>query len=161
MSKPVSPTVPEQVEQVTPDAIMQMGLGLWGSKTLLTGVELGLFAEMSKAGPLEAEGLRERLGLHPRAAGICSTRWSHSGCSIAATTRDTRTLPATKRSSTPKSRATSVECSRWPTSGYTHSRGSRPEALHTGQPQNEAKTDDDFFETVYADPGGWRSSSAR
>jgi hypothetical protein len=34
-------------EQVTPDAIMQLGLGFWGSKTLLSAVELGLFAELA------------------------------------------------------------------------------------------------------------------
>jgi len=68
MSKPVGPTAPEQAEQVTPDAIMQLGLGFWGSKTLLSAVELGLFAVISKTGPLDAEELRERLGLHPRGA---------------------------------------------------------------------------------------------
>ena len=67
MSKSVSRTAPEQAEQVTPDAIMQLGLGFWGSKTLLSAVELGLFTELADR-PLEAEELRERLGLHPRSA---------------------------------------------------------------------------------------------
>ena len=34
------------VQDVTPDAIMQLGFGYWGSKTLLTAVELGLFTEL-------------------------------------------------------------------------------------------------------------------
>ena len=38
-------------QEVTPDAIMQLGFGCWGSKTLLTAVELGLFTELA-AGPL-------------------------------------------------------------------------------------------------------------
>ena len=58
----------EQAEQVTPDAIMELGLAFWGSKTLLSAVELRLFAALSQAGSLDIEELRERLGLHPRSA---------------------------------------------------------------------------------------------
>ena len=54
--------------EVTPDAIMQLGCGFWGSKTLLSAVELGVFSELAEAGPLDGEALRERLGLHPRSA---------------------------------------------------------------------------------------------
>jgi hypothetical protein len=39
-------------EPVTPDAIMQLGLAFWGSKALLSAVEMGLFAVLSEAGPL-------------------------------------------------------------------------------------------------------------
>ena len=38
-------------QEVTPDAIMQLGFGYWGSKTLLTAVELGLLTELAR-GPL-------------------------------------------------------------------------------------------------------------
>jgi hypothetical protein len=58
----------EQAEPVTPDAIMQLGLAFWGSKALLSAVEMRLFSVLSQAGPLDAERLRERLGLHPRGA---------------------------------------------------------------------------------------------
>ena len=64
-------TTPEAVEpsaEVSPDAIMQLGFGFWGSKTLLSAVELGVFSELADAGPLEGEALRERLGLHERSA---------------------------------------------------------------------------------------------
>src|SRR5919106_706370 len=54
--------------EVTPDAILELGLGFWGSKTFLSAVELGLFSELAQAGPLDGEALRERLGLHPRSA---------------------------------------------------------------------------------------------
>src|SRR3954453_16282323 len=56
---------PEQATRPTPQAIMELGSAFWGSKTLLSAVELGLFSELA-AGPLDAEALRERLGLHPR-----------------------------------------------------------------------------------------------
>ncbi len=52
---------------VTPDRIMQLGLGFWGSKALLTAVELGLFTELAKK-PLDADALAKRLELHPRSA---------------------------------------------------------------------------------------------
>ena len=53
---------------LTPDPIMELGIGFWASKTLLSAVELGLFSALAEAGPLDADELRERLGLHPRSA---------------------------------------------------------------------------------------------
>jgi Dimerisation domain len=54
--------------QVTPAAITQLGMAFWGSKTLLSAVELGVFSELAGTGGLDGEVLRERLGLHPRSA---------------------------------------------------------------------------------------------
>ncbi len=51
----------------TPDKIMQLGFGFWGSKVLLSAVELGLFSVLAD-GPTTAEDLRKKLGLHPRGA---------------------------------------------------------------------------------------------
>jgi hypothetical protein len=53
--------------ELVPDRIMQLGLGFWGSKTLLSAVELGVFTELAE-GPLDGESLRTRLGLHRRSA---------------------------------------------------------------------------------------------
>ena len=58
----------EQAAPVTPEAILQLGFAFWGSKTLLSAVELGVFSELAEAGALECDALRERLGLHPRSA---------------------------------------------------------------------------------------------
>ncbi|HXG63981.1 MAG TPA: methyltransferase dimerization domain-containing protein, partial [Blastocatellia bacterium] len=52
---------------VTPEKIMQLGLAFWGAKTLLSAIETGLFTELAN-GPLNAQGLAARLGLHPRSA---------------------------------------------------------------------------------------------
>jgi hypothetical protein len=52
-------------KEVTPEKIMQLGLGFWGSKTLLTAIELGLFTELAKQ-PLDAKGIQDCLRLHPR-----------------------------------------------------------------------------------------------
>jgi hypothetical protein len=52
---------------VTPERVMQLGVGFWASKTVLTAVELGLFTELARR-PLPADDLREALGLHARSA---------------------------------------------------------------------------------------------
>lgn len=53
--------------QPSPDHIMQVGMGFEASKTLLSAVEVGVFTELAKS-PADVSTLRDRLGLHPRAA---------------------------------------------------------------------------------------------
>ena len=62
-----SPSSGNAPDEIAPDRILQLGLGFWGSKTLLSAVELGVFTQLAK-GPLNAESLRARLNLHPRGA---------------------------------------------------------------------------------------------
>lgn len=50
-----------------PDHILQVGLGFWASKALLSAVEMELFTELAKH-PEDLETLQGRLGLHPRSA---------------------------------------------------------------------------------------------
>ena len=50
-----------------PDHILQVGLGFWPSKTLLSAVEMELFTELARH-PEDLESLQGRLGLHPRSA---------------------------------------------------------------------------------------------
>jgi Dimerisation domain len=57
----------EMTGQLTPERIMTLGVGFWGSKTLLSAVELGVFSELG-TGALDGETLRKRLGLHTRSA---------------------------------------------------------------------------------------------
>src|ERR1700739_229012 len=49
------------------DHIMQVGLGFWASKALLSAVEMEVFTELAKH-PEDLETLTGRLGLHPRSA---------------------------------------------------------------------------------------------
>ena len=51
----------------TPEKIMQLGMAYWGSKTLLSAVELEVFTTLGKQ-PLDAETLQQQLDLHPRSA---------------------------------------------------------------------------------------------
>jgi len=55
------------MEELRPDHILQVGLGFWASKTLLSAVEMEVFTELAKH-PEDLETLRGRLGLHPRSA---------------------------------------------------------------------------------------------
>ncbi len=50
-----------------PSQILQVGLGFWASKTLLSAVELELFTELATK-PANLATLTKRLGLHPRSA---------------------------------------------------------------------------------------------
>ena len=47
---------PSISEQSTPEQILSLGLAFWGSKTLLSAVEIGLFTELAK-GSLDFETL--------------------------------------------------------------------------------------------------------
>ena len=50
-----------------PEKILQTGMAFWGSKTLLSAVELGVFSALA-SGELTLDALRSRLGLHERGA---------------------------------------------------------------------------------------------
>ena len=50
-----------------PEAIMQLGMGFWASKTFLSAIELEVFTELAKH-PEDIDALRVRLGLNERGA---------------------------------------------------------------------------------------------
>jgi hypothetical protein len=52
---------------LTPEHIMQVGLGFWAAKTLLSAVEMGVFTELAKRAE-DLDTLQGRLGIHPRSA---------------------------------------------------------------------------------------------
>ena len=133
------------------DKIMQVGLGFLGSKTLLTAVELGLFSELAK-GPLDAKALADRLRLHPRSARdffdalVALGLLDRHGDRYANTPETDLYLDKAK----PSYIGGILEMANARLYGFW---GSLTEALHTGQPQNEAKTGGNFFTALYADAG--------
>jgi O-methyltransferase domain/Dimerisation domain len=141
---------PETPPAPTPDAIMQLGLAFWGSKTLLSAVELGLFSELA-AGPLETEELRERLGLHPRSARdffdalVALEMLERQNGRYANTPETDLFLDRAK----PSYVGGLMEMANARLYAFW---GSLTEGLRTGAPQNEAKVGEDFFGTLYADP---------
>jgi len=68
------------MSEVRMDHIMQVGLGFWASKTLLSAVEMELFTELAKH-PEDLAAIEGRLGLHPR-----SSRWAFSSAETASIT---------------------------------------------------------------------------
>lgn len=136
--------------QVSPDRIMQLGMGFWGSKVLLSAVELGLFTELAR-GPLTLPSVIQRLELHPRSArdfldslvALRILQWT--GEQYANTPEADLFLDKAK----PSYMGGILEMANARLYRFW---GSLTEALRTGRPQNEIKTGDDFFGTLYADP---------
>lgn len=56
---------PSKNVQADPSKILQIGMGFWASKTLLTATKLGLFSHLAK-GELSGESIKGKLGLHDR-----------------------------------------------------------------------------------------------
>lgn len=136
---------------VKPDNIMQLGLGFWASKTLLSAIELRLFTELAR-GPMPLEAIRERLNLHPRAV----RDFLDALVSLRMLERDTDNLYRNTPEADmfldrdkPSYIGGMLEMANTRLYPFW---GSLTEALQTGRPQNEAKTGGNFFDALYADP---------
>jgi O-methyltransferase domain/Dimerisation domain len=130
---------------------MQLGLGFWASKTLLSAIELGVFSELAN-GALNVDELSARLKLHPRGA----RDFFDTLVSLGMLEREGRLY-----SNTPESEQFLVRGRLSYLGGMLEMAnerlypfwGSLTEALKTGLPQNEMKTGGaGLFETIYGDP---------
>lgn len=137
--------------QPTLDGIFQLGLGFWGSKTLLSAIELGVFTELA-AGPLDAEALMDRLSLHPRAARdffdalVALGMLEREGGLYSNTPETDLFLDRAK----PSYAGGFLEMCNARLYGFW---GSLSEALRTGEPQNESKGGGmNLFAALYSDP---------
>lgn len=141
-------------DHAAPDRILDLSFAFFGSKTLLSAAELGLFTELA-SGPLGAEALRQRLGLHPRAARDFFDALVALGLLEREGDRY-RNTPATDHY---LDRGKPSYVGGW--LEMTNDRlypfwGALTEALRTGQPQNETKSGEDFFGALYQDPARLR-----
>ncbi len=137
-------------DQATPEGILQLGLGFWGSKTLLSAVELGLFTVLAD-GPHTSKSLMVELGLQPRGLDDFLDALVTLGM-LERTDREYANTAATDLfldRNKPSYIGGILEMANARLYGFW---GSLTEALRTGQPQNEAKAGDDFFATLYQDP---------
>lgn len=137
----------------SPDHIMQIGLGFWASKTLLSAVEMGVFTELS-GGPEEFSRLAGRLGLHSRSARdfldalVALGLLQRSGGTYSNTRETGLFLDRHK----PGYLGGILEMANARLFGFWNH---LTEALRTGQQQNEGKVGSSTTETfaaVYADP---------
>ena len=138
-------------ENPTPEHIMQIGLGFWASKTLLSAVEMGLFTELAGR-PEGLEAVQGRLGLHPRSArdfldALVALGLLGRENGVYSNTPATDLFLDKKK---PSYVGGILEMANQRLYGHwSH----LTEGLRTGQPQNELRGGGQpLFETLYADP---------
>lgn len=145
----------KQVNALTPERIIQVGMGFWPAKTLLTAVKIGVFTTLSDKA-MTGEQLRVATGLAPRstpdffdtlvALGILDREGDGEG---------------SKYRNTPETAAFLDRSSPAYVGGFLEMANDRlypfwgdlQEALRTGKPQNETKHGGEgVFEELYRDP---------
>jgi hypothetical protein len=138
-----------------PSHIMQVGMGFWPSKTVLSAVELGLFTELGSESMTGGE-IGERLGLHPRAIydfldTLVALRFlERDGDGPDGRYRNTPDTAVFLDKNSPAYIGGILEMSNARLYRFW---GDLTEALQTGQPQNEVKhTGTGMFEELYSDP---------
>lgn len=140
---------------VDPSHIMQVGMGFWPSKTLLSAVELELFTQLG-SDFMTGEELGERLGLHPRGtydfldALVALRLLERDGDGSDGRYRNTTQTAAFLDKRSPTYIGGILEMCNARLYRFW---GDLTEALQTGKPQNEIKhTGRPMFEELYSDP---------
>lgn len=135
---------------LAPDHIMQVAVGFWASKALLSAIEMGVFTELA-SGPMEFLQLSGRLGLHPRSARdyldtLVALGFLNRVDGHYSNTRETDFFLDKNKPS-----YISLEMLNARLFGFWNH---LTEALRTGRQQNEAKLDSSMspFSAIYADP---------
>lgn len=139
----------------SPDRILQVGMGFWSSKVLLSAVELGVFTELGN-GPRTGAQLRSSLGLSQRAVpdffdalvalGFLERQGDGEGAVYANTPETAQFLD--RRS--PAYLGGILEMANARLYGFW---GNLTEGLRTGQAQNETKNSGEpTFNKLYEDP---------
>lgn len=143
-------------ERLSPESILQVGLGFWPSKVLLSAVEMELFTHLAK-GPQTLESIQGRLGLHPRSArdfldtlvALGFLQRAHGEYS------NTPATDAFLDKHKPAYIGGILEMANQRLYGFWNH---LTEALRTGKQQNEARSGDvPMFEALYADPARLKS----
>jgi hypothetical protein len=143
-------------EHPTPESILQVGLGFWNSKVLLSAVEMELFTDLAR-GPQSLESIQGRLGLHARSARDFLDTLVALGFLLRESGKYSNT-PATDTfldKHKPSYIGGMLDMANQRLYGYW---GHLTEALRTGLPQNEARGGGaPLFEALYADPARLKS----
>jgi len=140
--------------QNDPSHIMQVGMGFWGSKTLLSAVELELFTKLGGDG-MTATQIAEALGLDARAIPdfpdglVALDLLDREGEGTDAIYRNTEAGAVFLDKASPAYIGGILEMANARLYGFW---GDLTEALQTGKPQNEIKhTGKAMFEELYSD----------
>ena len=142
-------------EQIDPSSILQVGLGFWPSKILLSAVELELFTALGN-GPLSGDEIGKRLKLHPRGiwdfldALVALGFLERDGNGSAAEYRNTPQTAAFLNKNTAGYIGGILEMAN---SRLYRFWGGLTEALQTGRAQNESRHGEkNIFEVLYSAP---------
>src|SRR5204863_6355801 len=138
--------------ELDPSHIMQVGMGFWPSKTVLSAVELELFTRLG-AESMTGEEIGEELGLHPRGiydfldALVALKLLERDGDGSAGRYRNTEETAMFLDKRSPAYVGGLLEMSNARLYRFW---GDLTEALQTGKPQNEIKhTGKPMFEELY------------
>jgi hypothetical protein len=141
--------------QLDPSHIMQVGMGFWASKTVLSAVELELFTHLG-AEAITGEEIGEKLGLHLRGIydfldTLVALRFlERDGEGSDGRYRNTAESAAFLDKGSPTYIGGILEMSNERLYPFW---GDLTQALKTGQPQNEIKqTGKPMFDELYSDP---------
>jgi predicted O-methyltransferase YrrM len=139
-----------------PAHILQVATGFFGSKTLLSAAELGLFTVLDDDPSLSGDQIGKRLNLHPRAIDdfldslVALGFLERTGDGVDGRYSNTPETAAFLSKHSPRYVGGMLEMLNARLFGFWND---LTEALHTGQPQNELKqSGHSMFEEVYADP---------
>ncbi len=135
------------VSAATPQHIMQLGLGFWASKTVLSAVELGVFSTLADA-PADLPTVQRKLALHQRSArdfldALVALKLLERENGVYRNTADTDLFLDRAK---PSYVGGFLEMANARLYGFW---GSLTEALRTGEIQNEGKGGEDFFGALY------------
>ena len=134
---------------------MQVGLGFWASKTLLSAIELQLFTELAKQ-PLALADATTRIGLHPRSSRdfldtLVALGFLERSGDIYSNTADTGLFLDKAKPSYIGGMLEMANVRLW---GHW---ARLTEGLRTGKPQNEIREGgDSTFDALYSDPARLR-----
>jgi hypothetical protein len=141
--------------QLEPAHIMQIGMGFWGSKTVLSAVELELFTKLGD-GEMTAHQIADELGLHERAvpdfpdALVALGFLERDGDGEAARYRNTQETALFLNKESPAYVGGILEMANARLYRFW---SDLTQALRTGEPQNEIKhSGKAMFEELYSDP---------
>src|SRR3954452_17300364 len=146
-----TPVAAPPAAEVSPEHILQVGMGFWGSKTLLSAVEMEVFTQLA-GHPQDLEALQLRTGLHPRAArdffdALVALGFLERNDGVYANAPAADAFLDKRK---PSYLGGMLEMANARLYGFW---GDLTEGLRTGQAQNEAKHGGaPFFEALYADP---------
>ncbi|MGW7750237.1 methyltransferase [Streptomyces violaceusniger] len=138
--------------EISPEPILQVGLGFMASKALLTAVELDLFSQLAE-GPRTGGDLAEALGLHPRGAAdfldaLVALGFLERSGGVYRNSPSADTFLDREKATYVGGILEMANSRLYPFWG------SLTEALRTGEPQNEHKHGGDVFDAIYRDREG-------